>query len=273
LQVRHKDKALYFNEQVYTTEKYVIPFISQAMKVDSSLSVLEIGCGEGGNLKPFLDIGCSITGVDLSESKIANAHKFFSSHPNKDKARFFVKDIYLAEDELTEPFDLILMRDVIEHIHDQSRFMGFVKKFLKPGGKFFLGFPPWYNPFGGHQQVADSRVLSKLPYFHILPRPVYKFILKSAGEPPEKVEGFLEIKDTGISIERFKRILKLHRYRIILETMFFLNPNYEVKFGLKPRKQSAIITSIPFLRNFLVTAGYYLIEAEQHPTTSHPISK
>jgi SAM-dependent methyltransferase len=267
LQTRHTDKKLYFNEQIYTTEKYVIPFISQAMKVDGSLSVLEIGCGEGGNLKPFLDLGCRITGVDLSESKISNAHKFFEGHPNYTKARFLVKDIYLAENELAEPFDLIIMRDVIEHIHDQERFMGFVKKFLKPGGKFFLGFPPWYNPFGGHQQVATSRILSKLPYFHLFPKPIYRFILKAAGEPPEKVEGFLEIKETGISIERFKRILKIHRYRIILETLFFLNPNYEVKFGLKPRKQSVIVTSIPFFRNFLVTAGYYLIETDQDPST------
>jgi SAM-dependent methyltransferase len=261
MQVRHTDKELYFNEQVYTTEKYVIPFLKQDMTIGPLLSVLEIGCGEGGNLKPFLDIGCTVTGIDLSPSKISNAHKFFSDHPNYSKARFIVKDIYLAGGDL-EKYDLVIMRDVIEHIHDQDKFMGFVKKFLKPGGKFFLGFPPWYNPFGGHQQVASSKVLSKLPYFHILPKPLYRFILKAAGEPSEKVEGFLEIKDTGISIERFEKILRKHDYRISLRTHFFFNPNYEIKFGLKPRKQSKLISAIPFFRNFFITASYYLVESE-----------
>jgi SAM-dependent methyltransferase len=261
MQTRHTDKQLYFREQVYTTEKYVIPFIRKAVEINAGTTVLEIGCGEGGNLKPFLDIGCRITGIDLSKSKIDNAIKFFADHPFFDRATFIVKDIYLAETELKDKFDLIIMRDVIEHIHDQDRFMDYVKRFLKPGGKFFIAFPPWYNPFGGHQQVSGNKILSKLPYFHLLPKNLYKFILKSGGEPKEKIDGFLEIKETGISIERFNRILRIHGYRIIMETLFFINPNYEIKFGLKPRRQAAVITSIPFFRNFLVTACYYLIEA------------
>ncbi|NOX67348.1 MAG: class I SAM-dependent methyltransferase, partial [Chlorobi bacterium] len=72
MQERHINRNKYFDEQVYTTEKYVIPFISKVLPVNSNLSVLEIGCGEGGNLKPFLDIGCKTTGVDLSEKKIEN---------------------------------------------------------------------------------------------------------------------------------------------------------------------------------------------------------
>jgi len=227
--------------------------------VDPSVSVLEIGCGEGGNLKPFLDLGCSITGIDLSQSKIDNALKFFGDHPNYYKARFIVKDIYLAEKELNEPFDLIIMRDVIEHIHDQERFMGFAKQFLKPEGIFFIGFPPWYNPFGGHQQVASSRILSKLPYFHLLPKKIYKAILKAAGEPQEKVEGFLEIKETGISIERFEKILKRTGYDVKIKKLFLFNPNYEVKFKIKPKEQYRIIGSIPFFSNFTTTAAYYLI--------------
>ncbi len=260
MQTRHTDKQLYFKEQVYTTEKYVIPFIRKVADINAGMTVLEIGCGEGGNLKPFLDLGCRVTGIDLSESKIDNALKFFRDHPNSDRATFIVKDIYLAENELNEKFDLIIMRDVLEHIHEQDRFMVFVKRFLKPGGKFFIAFPPWYNPFGGHQQVSGNRILSKLPYFHLLPKSIYKFILKTGGEPKEKVDGFLEIKETGISIERFRRILRMNGYKIIREEFFFINPNYEIKFGLKPRRQAAFITSIPFFRNFVVTACYYLIE-------------
>jgi len=70
---RHTDKQLYFKEQVYTTEKHVIPFIRKAAPIEAGMTVLEIGCGEGGNLKPFLDLGCRVTGIDISQSKIESA--------------------------------------------------------------------------------------------------------------------------------------------------------------------------------------------------------
>ena len=40
---------------------------------------------------------------------------------------------------------------------------------------------------------------------------------------------------------------------------YFINPNYEAKFGLKPREQVGFISSIPFVRNFLITTSYYLV--------------
>lgn len=236
MQDRHRNREIYFNEQAVTSEKYILPFIREVADVDENTSVLEIGCGEGGNLKPFLDIGCErIVGVDILPGKIENAIKFYTNHPGKKKIEFVTGDIYDIR-ELGQ-FDIIITRDVLEHIHGQERFMQFVKKFLKPDGKFFLGFPPWYNPFGGHQQMCESRFLSKLPYFHVLPTPVYRFILKTFGESEPKIKGLLEIKETGITIERFERILARTGYKKEKRVFYFINPNYEVKFGLKSRKQ------------------------------------
>ncbi|MCF6269035.1 MAG: class I SAM-dependent methyltransferase [Melioribacteraceae bacterium] len=257
MQERHKDRKKYFNEQVVTTEKYVIPFLQEFVKVDSSLSVLEIGCGEGGNLKPFLDLGCSVTGVDFAKGKIENGKKYFKEHRNKNKIKLLAEDIYDSQN--LSQYNLIIMRDVIEHIHDQNRFMNYVKKYLKPNGKIFLAFPPWHNPFGGHQQVCKSRVLSILPYFHILPTPIYKGVLKVFGESENKIEGLLEIKSTGITIERFEIILQKNEYNIEKKRDYFINPNYEIKFGLKPRRGIPIVSSIPFLRNFVITSSYYLV--------------
>jgi 2-polyprenyl-3-methyl-5-hydroxy-6-metoxy-1,4-benzoquinol methylase len=257
MQERHTDRKRYFNEQIITTEKYVIPFLREFIKIDSTISILEIGCGEGGNLKPFLDLGCKVTGVDLSQGKINNGKLYFEQHPNNDNLQLLAEDIYNSEN--LGKYDLIIMRDVIEHIHNQNRFMSYVKKFLKPNGKFFLAFPPWYNPFGGHQQICESPILSNLPYFHILPATIYKFILKLFGENSTKIENLLEVKSTGISIERFEKILNTNNFKIEKNTNYFINPNYEIKFGLKPRKQIPIISSIPFVKNFFITTSYYLI--------------
>ena len=258
MQERHTNKEKYFNEQVYTSQKYVIPFIENTIKCNEKLSVLEIGCGEGGNLKPFLELGCSnLVGIDLSNGKIEQANNLFSDHSQKQNIRFICEDIYKIED--LGKFDLIILRDVIEHIHDQERFMDFVKKFLKPEGRIFFGFPPWFNPFGGHQQICESKILSKLPYFHILPKFIYKLILKVFGESNAKIEALLEIKETGITIERFEKIINQTNYKIDTSKFYIFNPNYEIKFGIKPKEQINLISKLPFLRNFLTTAGYYLV--------------
>jgi SAM-dependent methyltransferase len=259
MQPRHSNKELYFQEQVFTTKEFVIPFIEEYIDINDKTSVLEVGCGEGGNLVPFLDQGCRATGVDLSEGKIELAVKFLQEYIPSDKLKLLADDIYNLDEGFSGAFDLIILRDVIEHIHDQGKFMGFIKKFLKKDGMIFFGFPPWYNPFGGHQQICENRLLSKMPYFHILPLFLYKFILKTGGEPGTRVDELLEIKQTGISIERFERILVKQSFKIVKRKLFLFNPNYKVKFNIRPREQFALISKIFFLRNFITTACYYLI--------------
>ena len=260
MQERHIDRTKYFREQEHTTKVHVLPFIRSFLPDVDHLALLEVGCGEGGNLKPFLEAGCRVTGIDISPSKIENARKFFAGHPDESSLRLIAKDVYDAGSELGGPYDIIMMRDVIEHIPDQERFMGFIRQYLKPSGLFFLAFPPWQNPFGGHQQICESKLLSRLPYFHLLPAKAYRGILSAFGESEQKIRSLMEIRETGISIERFKTIVRKKRYIILKEVHYLINPNYEVKFGLRPRKQNRVISSVPFLRNVLSTAAYFLLE-------------
>ena len=259
MQERHSNKDIYIKEQDYTTRTYVIPFIESSLKVDKNLHVLEIGCGVAGNLKPFLDLGCACMGIDLNKDKVEYARVYFTTHPNNHLLRLVVEDIYNMTEQLREEFDLIILRDVIEHIHNQERFMDCLKNFLKPGGKVFFGFPPWQNPFGGHQQICRSKVLSLMPFFHLLPLFLYKGILSLFGEDKNTIRELAEIKETGITIERFERILKVGNWGVCRKTFFFINPNYEIKFGLKPKVTYSLIAAIPILRNFFTTACYYLV--------------
>jgi SAM-dependent methyltransferase len=219
--------------------------------------VLEIGCGEGGNLKPFLDRGCVCTGVDLNGPQIERAKEFFAGHPHADQLTLLHADIYdVPPDE--NQYDIIMLRDVIEHIHNQERLMHILPRFLKPHGVMFFAFPPWMMPFGGHQQICRSR-LSKVPYIHLLPRRWYGRLLHRFGESDKCIEELQEIKETGITIERWERILRTEQLPILRRELYFINPNYEVKFGLRPRRSLPMFRSIPYLRDYYVTAAYYLI--------------
>lgn len=258
----HADRKRYFDIQVMNAEKYVIPFIEEKFPVRPGMRVLEIGCGEGGVLKAFVNKGCEGLGVELDTPRIDDALKFLPDDVAAGNIRFVAKDIYLVdiEKDFSGRFDIIVLKDVIEHIHDQPKLIGWMKNFLNPGGIVFFGFPPWYMPFGGHQQMCRSK-LSKLPYIHLLPRGIYRWILKKKKEP---VEALMEIRDTGISIERFEKICKKEGYVFLHKRHYLLNPIYEWKFGWKPRKQAGLIKAIPFFRNFLTTCVYYIIQPEKN---------
>lgn len=255
MQERHHNRHKYFQEQVYTTGKYVIPYIQAVMDVHPNTRVLEIGCGEGGNLKPFLDMGCKVVGIDILPNKIENARTYYKDHPLVHNIQLIAKDIYEVAPGDDFVFDLIIMRDTIEHIPDQDRFLEHLKKFLKADGKIFFAFPPWRMPFGGHQQICKNKWLSVLPYFHILPKFMYRAVLRVFGESDTTINDLMDIKDTRLSVFRFKTLLSKRNYRIDKVTYYVFNPNYEIKFGLKPLALPSLL-AIPFFMDFYTTAVY-----------------
>jgi len=259
MQERHTNRKQYFNEQAISTRKYVVPYIEAVIPVTKETKVLEIGCGEGGNILPFLEKGCDVIGVDLNEGKLKMGREWLSEALPGSTYKLINQDIYEWDLSSDEKFDLIILRDVIEHIHDQDRFMGFMKSLLTPNGKVFFGFPPWYMPFGGHQQICKKKLTSVAPWYHLLPMPLFKMLLKAFGESERVVESLVEIKDTGISTARFLSIVKKHNYSLDKKTRWFINPNYEIKFNLKQRVLIGPLASIPFFRDFFTTCFYCVI--------------
>ena len=133
-----------------------------------------------------------------------------------------------------------------------------LKQFMNSDTIVFFGFPVWCSPFGGHQQICRSKILSHLPWIHLLPRMLYKYILRIGGESEGTINELLNIKITGMSIQRFEHILHEEHYCILQHTHYLINPNYEIKFGLHPRVIPHALT-IPYLSDFYTTAMYYIV--------------
>ena len=261
---QHKDDQARFDQQVDNSRSYVLPFISETKPLTTGVNVLEIGCGEGGVLLPFAEKGCYCVGVDLNPIRIDIANDFLNAEVAKGKMQFICQNVYDQDfrEKFKGFFDLIILKDAIEHIPDQEKFIPYLKNFLKQDGQIYFGFPPWYMPFGGHQQVFQNKIASVLPYYHILPKPVYKGMLQMFGESKPVIDELLEIKDTQITIERFEQIVKQSGLSILNKQHYLINPIYKYKFGLQPRKQSSLISAVPFVRNFLTTCVYYTVGAK-----------
>jgi SAM-dependent methyltransferase len=265
MQKRHLDTSRYFDELAATTRRYILPLIGGHVRLDGRTEVLEVGCGVGGNLLPFAEAGCRATGMDIDAGKIASAAGILKEKlrgeggaKEEDRVRVFCRNF--LETDPDRLYDLIVVRDVIEHIADKEAFLSRLHRFLRPGGMVFFAFPAWQMPFGGHQQICRSRVASRLPFMHLLPRGIYRSCLRLCGEGEGVVEELLSIQRCKTSIGPFKRLVFRTGYRIVREQLYLINPHYEAKFGLTPRRLTSLIGRIPGVRNFFSTSCFYLIQ-------------
>ena len=257
MQERQTDRIRYFNELAATCEKYFLPYISKFASPENGMEVLEIGCGDGGNLLPFSRRGCRVLGVDMSPSRIAVARECF--HAAGAEGQFMAADIFTVP-ELEHRFGLIICHDVLEHIADKQLFLLNLRRYLAPGGRVFMSFPAWQMPFGGHQQICHSRILSHLPFFHLLPKGLYRLLLRTAGDPSGIVNELMDIKETRCPIELFERLARQSGFTLTDRTLYLINPHYETKFGLRPRLLPAFIGALPWVRNFFTTFCFYIME-------------
>lgn len=259
MQQRHIDRFSYFNELAMTSRDYYINYLEKFTTIEKGMNILEIGCGEGGNLLPFAEKGCNVTGIDRSAERISQAKDYFKL--SGVSGRFINSDFFCfnQETEATK-YDIILVHDVIEHI-DRDKKVAFVlhaKEFLSEYGIIFWGFPAWQMPFGGHQQICRSRFCSKLPFIHLLPLSLYKMTLLLFGENDSCINELLNIKSTKVSIEHFENIIKESDSKRLDRLFWFINPHYKQKFNLKPRKLTPVLSSIRYIRNYFSTSCFYI---------------
>ncbi len=258
----HTDKTRYFEMQRRTAAEYVLPLVAEFLQ-PGARRVLEVGCAEAGVLQAFLDAGFTGVGIELEESRAQTARKFLAKAIESGQVSIRTDNIYEVEPSDFGPagFDVIVLKDVIEHIPQQERMIPRLAEFLAPGGLIFFGFPPWQMPFGGHQQIAKSKWVTRVPWLHLLPKTLYASYIRRAGELPHIQDELADIRSTRISLERFEAIVKASNLSVSRRKLWFFNPIYALKFGVAAKALPAWLAAIPVLRNFYTTAAFYVVTA------------
>ncbi len=106
--------------------------LNSHLKPMDNRTVLEIGCGTGGNLQVLSRFG-ALSAMELDDSALKWA---------KEKKLCTVKKGSLPFDiPFENRFDLVCMLDVLEHIEDDERSLAEVRKILNPEGHLLLTVP------------------------------------------------------------------------------------------------------------------------------------
>lgn len=238
----------HFYEQREFTKKYLLPYFQKNIPNFHKMKVLEVGCAEGGLLEVFLELGMEAAGIELDEKRVETARK---KNPNLNIVVGDITDTELlktisAKFDISKKFDLIIMREVIEHIKNKRAAFDNLDKLLNDGGYLFVSFPPKYSPFAGHQQIGKS-FLKMIPYLHLFPKILLKPVANYLNEKEDYIEEIKYHFSTGCTIKEFEMLSMIHNFQYVKKELFLFRPIYSIRFGLPTIK----LPDVQLFREFI----------------------
>ena len=177
--------------------------------------ILDIGCGRGGYTKKFQDYGGRVISLDREMPPVMAAFKAFVQG---DATKLPFKD---------NTFDLVFSSSLIEHLPKPQLLLNEVKRVMKKDAIFYLSFPPFYSPVGGHQF-----------------KPFNVFL-------PEKAATFFSRKLYGIRSYRYNDIYGKLQLMTIRKAKKLIKQSSLSIIAIKTRFLNLNLAGIPFLNELL----------------------
>jgi SAM-dependent methyltransferase len=232
----------HFFEQKRHAEEYLVPYLERHVPGFHAARVLEVGCAEGGFLDALLERGVRASGLELEPGRISLARKL---NPRLEIREGDITDPGIVR-SLNGPFDLIVLRDVIEHVTDRESAFRNLSALTGPAGHCYITFPPRFSPFAGHHHNGRT-LLRRIPYLHLLPPALMRLLGRTFGEHRHIVEGAVANRRDGLSIARFEALCASHGFEIAIKELYILRPVFRTRMGMRPLR----LPDLPGIREFL----------------------
>jgi ubiquinone/menaquinone biosynthesis C-methylase UbiE/glycosyltransferase involved in cell wall biosynthesis len=130
-------------------------------EIPDGSKVLDVGCNSGELMKHLRDTkGCDVTGVDVAEEPLKLAREKGLDVLNADAEHLPFTD---------GEFDVVILREVLAHLHDPVKALKEIRRVLKPSG-FLLGSAPhaniennvWDDKAPHHRYFTEESLLEAL---------------------------------------------------------------------------------------------------------------
>lgn len=236
-----------------------MPYLQERGVFQAGMRVAEIGCAEAGVLMAFVEEGAQETlGTDIEVHRLENGR--IIAEAADIPLTLSTHDVLFDEPlpAWKHAFDLVILRDVIEHLDDTLLALQNIQKLLKPHGHLFVEFPPYNSPFGGHQHLLRN-FYGKLPYIHLAPQPIFRHIT-SSGWHQVDIDEVRRLKNIRLSPRTFKAAADKAQYNIRHEQYFLLRPVFKMKFGL-PTIPLTALRGIPGVKEVLSLEANYILQS------------
>ncbi len=249
----------YWGYQFRLGREVLVPFLQRHGVFAPGMDVAEIGCAEAGVLLAFLVAGARTgLGTDIAATRLLTARRI--AHRAGLKGEFVLHDI--LHDPIPEQwqhrYDLVLLRDVLEHLDNPTEALRRIRMLLRPGGAVLVTFPPYRSPYGGHQHLLHT-IWGRLPYIQLLPDWLFERLIAS-GQEPDRTE-VRRLRRIRLSLPDIPPIARAAGYTIVAEEHYLLRPVFRWKYALPlpPIRITRWARRFPRLAQYIcMEAGYIL---------------
>lgn len=252
---RHPRTRRNFRMQYRLAIHTLIPWLYHLKALPDHPTVCEIGCGEGGVIDAFAEQGASVAlGTDIVAPLLEQISEPLAKELNL-SVQFTAHDVIsdVIPIEWEHAFDVVVLRDVIEHLDDQTSAMKSIQRIMKPGATLLLTFPPYSSAFGGHQQLLGT-VAGNLPFVHLLPKALFEVIIKNGDAVnQDEVRKLHSIRSnvSGVKAAALKAGLTL-----AAERYFGLRPVFRWKYNMPiPTLELTILKHLPLVKTLAMEAA------------------
>lgn len=123
--------------------------------------IVDFGCGEGGKTVYYASLGAKdATGIDIFPEYAEDSMRFAEK---KGCHNFHFLLGNAADLDLPDnTYDTVIMNDFMEHVSVPEEALHEALRILRPGGRAFINFPPYYHPYGAHLSDAIA-----MPWVHV----------------------------------------------------------------------------------------------------------
>jgi SAM-dependent methyltransferase len=133
---------------------FIYEYLHKNCKLENKLTVLEIGCGLGGNLKMFAENGYVAYGCDFNNEYISKGKEFFP------KLNLSVGGMNNYQGK---KFSIIILSDLMEHLIDYEDFMSELIPLLEKDSIIYINVPGIFN-IGFRKFGCNIRQFTKIEH-------------------------------------------------------------------------------------------------------------
>ena len=120
------------------------------LEIRPEARTLDVGSGTGANLRLLVELGFErVSGLDRSEEAI----RYCGEKALPPVERGDLCDLPFAEAD----FDLVIATDVLEHVEDEARAVGELRRVLRPGGRLIVTVPAFQTLWGLQDRVSHHQ--------------------------------------------------------------------------------------------------------------------
>lgn len=253
----------YWNYQYQLAESALVPCLKDWEVWRNGLRILDVGCGDAGASCALAEAGADVHALDVEPRRLSTARE-------RARARGLEFPIEVADitdpstlEPFSGPYDLVLFRDVLEHIPDIDAALRECTARLAEGGAILVIYPPYWSVYGGHQQTLDVRPISgvrwaKLPFMHWLPEGLWEALARRGGVGEQQWDDVATVRRAGLTIQGVARRGAAHGLRVHRARRYLLRPTFRLRYGL-PVLGAGLLGRVPGLREVLVTGSWELL--------------